>query len=240
MNREQIAPSFYIEEHATLYALLHRQARTLCGEAGTQATAAGTKLYGQERGNRMAKRALRDGAELNMENYLKYGEWSDPKGESKNELIALSPTYTTHAVRCGWCEAWKKHDLLEYGKLYCESVDISLVHGFNPDNDLVIASTLSHGDPCCHFEWVGLGFDSPEALKTFGAQKAALEPKVLKDFLYHTGHLLSAMTRAYETALGVVKAQTIVQGALEEFQALFGEEKCQALRQEATLNFSLI
>ena len=240
MNRDQIAQSFYMEEHATLYALLHRQARTRYGEEGTQATAAGTKLYGQERGNRMAKRALKDGEPLTMENYLKYGEWSDHKALSANEVVSLSPTYTTHAVRCGWCEAWKKHGLLEYGKLYCESVDISLVHGFNPEGDLVIASTLSHGDPCCHFEWVGLGFQDGEALKEFGAQKAQLEPRVLKDFLYHTGHLLSAMTRAYETALGVVKAQAIVEGALAEFQEIFGEEKCQALREEAQLNFSLI
>ena len=48
------------------------------------------------------------------------------------------------------------------------------------------------------------------------------------------------MTRAYETALGVVKTQAIVEGALAEFQEIFGEEKCQALREEAQLNFSLI
>lgn len=240
MDRERIAAQFYMEEHATLYALLAKNAIVLYGQEGRDATREATKLYGRERGGRMAKRALRDGKELSMLHYTQYSEWEDSRGYSASRIVAFSPAYTTESTRCGWCEAWKKHGLLEYGKLYCENIDAELVKGFNPENQLVLTSTLSHGQDCCHFEWVGCSFADEAEYRATREEKAAMGDRNLKDFLYHTGHLLSAMGRKYEELLGVVKAGQIVEASLAQFEVLFGKEKAEALKQEALQNYSVI
>ena len=67
MNRDL----FDIPHHANLFALIYKAAVDLYGENGAKAADEGTKLYGQQRGARMAQRAMKDGAPLTMENYLK-------------------------------------------------------------------------------------------------------------------------------------------------------------------------
>ncbi len=158
MNDRQISDEFYIEEHATLYALIAKKAIELCGDPGFAAVEEATKLYGLERGGRMAKRALRDGKELTMMNYTQYSEWTDTRGESAGAIESYNPDYITITTRCGWCEAWKKHNLLDYGKIYCQFIDEYLVKGFNPENQLIISKTLSAGDELCHFCWAGASF----------------------------------------------------------------------------------
>ena len=79
---------FDIPHHANLFALIYKAAVDFYGEKGALAADEGTKLYGQQRGGRMAQRAIRDGQPLTMENYLLYGEWVDKNGHSKNTVAA--------------------------------------------------------------------------------------------------------------------------------------------------------
>ena len=237
MDRETIAQEFYIEDHAVIYGLLVKNAVETAGEAGMDSSVKGTILYGKERGLRMAMRAVADGEELTPNNYLTYGEWSDPRKLGKAELKSLTPEYRTDTLACGWCEAWKKHGLLEYGKVYCSWIDENLVKGFNPENELEITGTLSNGDPCCGFHWVGVTYSDEEELKKRYEKKAALAPRVLKDFLYHSGHLLSAMCRQYYVDLGLIKGEAIARKALREYGGKFGEAKLEALIQEAKQDF---
>ena len=105
-----------IEQHATLFALLSRQAITLAGEAGKEAILKGMTKYGNERGARMAKRALANGEELTTMTNQAYGEWKpDYAGQMDFGTVRTEPTLQTYIAKCAWCDAWKKHDLLEYG-----------------------------------------------------------------------------------------------------------------------------
>ena len=236
--REKIAPMFYIEEHAVLYALLVRAARTLYGQQGTAASISGTKLYATQRGNRMAARTLADGRECTPLNYMIYSEWQDSKSWSEGKTISLSPVHHTQTLRCGWYDSWRKHDLLEDGKLYCEYVDAYLVKGYNPNNQLELRETLSHEGCCCDFYWIGRSFSSEQELRQAMELAAQLSPKTVKDFLYHSGHLLSAMSQAYTDCLGEEAAQTITNQALEEFKKRFGKEKWEALLLESNQDFT--
>lgn len=240
MDRNQIAAEFYIEEHATLLALLYRAAVEQYGEEGSAASDEGIKCYGQERGARMAQRALADGRELSMLSYTQYSEWADTRGESKGEIAAYHPHYTTKTLVCGWCEAWKKHGLLDYGKNYCKYVDHALVKGFNPQNSLILSKTLADGDDCCHFEWLGVSFADEAEYKETRKLKAELSPRITKDFLYHTAHLLSAMQRSYVNLLGYEAANYILNKALEEFSKMFSPQKTNALIEESFQDFTKV
>ena len=113
-----------IEHHAVLFALLSRQAITLAGEAGKEAILKGMTKYGNERGARMAANALANGEELTTFSNQAYGEWKpDYVGQMDFGTLRTEPTLQTYIAKCAWCDAWKKHDLAEYGKYYCVNVD---------------------------------------------------------------------------------------------------------------------
>ena len=225
---------FDIPHHANLFALIYRAAVELYGEKGALAADEGTKIYGQQRGGRMAQRATKDGAPLTMESYLLYGEWADKNGHSKSEVAATQPVYCTNSTVCGWCEAWKKAGLLEYGKNYCTYVDKNLVKGFNPQLTLDINSIISQGGEVCAFQWNGFAMTDPEG---YAAKNASLGDKAIKDFLYHTGHLLSAMKYAIAMELGNERAERVVAKALVDYSDMYGADMAQAVMEESLQDF---
>jgi len=161
-NRSIMAENFYIDDHALIYGLMGKYAEALCGEAGMDALAKGTVQYAKERGLRMAKRCLADGRELSMQSYLLYAEWADTRGWTGIEVSGIVPKFLNHVEKCAWHIAWKQYDLMRYGAVYCTWVDKNLVKGFNPENEVVIDSVLTHGAPSCEFDWLGADFASEQ------------------------------------------------------------------------------
>ena len=227
---------FDIPHHANLFALIYKAAVDFYGEKGALAADEGTKLYGQQRGGRMAQRAVKDGQPLTMENYLLYGEWVDKNGHSKNAVAATEPVYCTNGIVCGWCEAWKAAGLLEYGKNYCTYVDKNFVKGFNPQLKLDIDSVLSQGGDVCAFRWNGFAMTDPDG---YNAKKAALGDRTVKDFLYHTGHLLSAMKQAIAMQLGNERAERIAAKALIDYSDMYGVDFMEAVVEESRQDFTV-
>ena len=228
---------FDIPHHANLFALIYRSAYEQYGEKGGLAVDEGTKLYGMQRGMRMAKRAVRDRQPLTMENYLAYGEWEDKSGLSKSEITQTSPVYYMECQICGWCEAWKDAGLLEYGRHYCDYVDKSLVRGFNPGLKLDIESVISKGDRCCGFKWNGFKLETEEQKKAFAEKKQKLGNRPVKDFLYHTGHLLSAMKTALRKVLGEESMEKIIDKAMKDYAEMYSKEMADAVIEESKQNF---
>ena len=239
MDRAKLAQEFDIPQHALLFAYIYRNACTVCPEKGAAACDEGTKLYGLERGGRMAQRALAQGKELSMGSYMLFGEWEDKNGRSASETSAYAPVYKSCITRCGWCTAWEEAGLLDYGKNYCNFVDKHLVKGFNENNNLNINSTLSHGDSCCDFEWLGFALNSEEEKLAYAKERQTIG-NVTKDFLYHCGHLLSAMTKALKEHLTLEQADKIISLSLEDFTKKFGEEMCAAVVKEAEKDFTKV
>lgn len=237
MDRHSIAERFYIDDHALVYGLLGKYAEELCGETGMEALATATIQYARERGLRMAKRCLADGRELSMQNYLLYAEWADTKGWSSIEVSGIVPRYLNHVEKCAWHMTWQKYGLMRYGAVYCSWVDKNLVRGFNPENQLVINSVLSHGAASCEFDWLGAEFRSEQEFYELMALKKTLAPRTVKDFLYHTAHILSALRRVFYVELGLPVTEEICRKALEEYKTAMGSEKLSALVEEAKLDF---
>ena len=237
MDRKDMADIFYIEDHALLYGLMGRYAEELCGKAGLQALEKGTILYGKERGLRMAMRAQRNGDELSQRNYLIYGEWSDPRGLCSSRTASLSPIYRTETLVCEWCRTWERYDLMRYGRIYCSHIDKSLVKGFNPENELDMDGSLSKGDPCCGFNWIGADYGDGASDSADMKKKAELSESNVKDFLYHTAHLYSALRRCFLLELGLQASGSICGSAMKEYSELLGSDKAAAILSEADQDF---
>ena len=217
-----------IEHHAMLFAWFARHAIELCGDAGREAILAGMTAYGNERGRRMAQNAAARGDELTTMTNQAYGEWKpDYDGQMEFGQIRIQPTLQTYIAKCAWCDAWKKHNILEYGKYYCVNVDNAVYQGYRPDFVCTPTTTsLSWGGERCEFDW---GHPLTEEENTQLAQKKKeLGASCMKDFNFHTAHLKHTISRTLIDALGK-EGEKAVKLALADFAKTFGQEYLDAL-----------
>lgn len=240
MDRKLLAKDFYIEDHALLYGLLGKYAEEICGEAGLQTLERATEVYGRERGLRMAMRAQRNGDELSPRNYLIYGEWADSRGLCSSRVASVVPEYVTESTVCEWCRTWERYGLMRYGRIYCRYIDKSLVKGFNPENELETKGSLSMGDAACGFHWIGADYRDEAELLADARKKAELSDSNIKDFLYHTAHIYSALRRTFLLELGLLDTGSICGAVMKEYGELLGAYKAAAILAEAKQDFLTI
>lgn len=226
-----------IEHHAVLYALLERQAILQAGEKGRAAMREATAVYGRERGGRMRSRAIANGDQPEALSYMAYGEWSAAPG-MMDVQEQKEKTYVSHVYRCQWCHSWEKHGLMEYGKAYCENVDVNIAHGFSPDFHLQVHSLLSAGAPFCEF---GYGFEmTQEKREALKQMKNKLGTSAQKDFTYHTAHLYFTCRRVLIEQLGRNLGSDIADAAFFDFTCEFGSGHAAAVMAYAGTDFSLV
>lgn len=225
---EKEKASCKIEHHAVLFALFAKYAVTLCAEKGEEAILTGMTRYGRERGARMAENALAHGDALTTMTNQAYGEWRpDYDGQMEFGILRTEPTLQTYIAKCAWCDAWKKHGLLEYGKLYCINVDNAVYQGFCPDFVCTPTTTsLSFGGKRCEFDW---GHPiSEEEKEELARKKKELGTSCMKDFNFHTAHLKHTISRTLKEELGA-DGEKAVELALRDYVELFGQEYLDAL-----------
>lgn len=217
-----------IEHHAMLFAFLAKHAIEICGDAGKEAILNGMTIYGNERGARMAANALAHGDELTTMTNQAYGEWKpDYSGQMEFGQIRIEPTLQTYISKCAWCEAWKKHNITEYGKYYCVNVDNAVYQGFRSDFECTpISLAMSWGGDCCRFDW-GHSL-TPEENKQLAEKKKELGTSCMKDFNFHTAHLKYTISKTLAATLGD-KGKLAVSLALKDFVDTFGQEYLDAL-----------
>ena len=217
-----------IEHHAVLFALLAKHAVTLCGKKGEEAIQKGMTIYGRERGARMAANALERGDELTTMTNQAYGEWKpDYEGQMEFGQLRTEPTLQTYIAKCAWCDAWKKHDLLEYGKLYCVNVDHAVYQGFRSDFVCTpIATALSWGGARCEFDW-GHPISAEEAQELV-RKKKELGTSCMKDFNFNTAHLKHTISKTLTEELGE-EGKRAAKLALDDYVRLFGQEYLEVL-----------
>ena len=219
-NKEVICK---IEHHAVMFALLSKNIIEQFNENGKEAILKAMTKYGNERGARMAQNALKNGDELTVMTNQAYGEWKpDYEGQMVFGRLRTEPTLQTFISKCAWCEAWKKHDLLEYGKYYCVNIDNAVFQGFRSDFVCSpLTESMSFGGERCDFDW-GEPLTEEDVVK-LEEKKKELGTTCMKDFNYHTGHLLHSISNTLLEELGD-KAQDAIDKATEEFADKFGRE----------------
>ena len=125
--------------HAFIAAKYYVYLKEIFGDRGEAAFLHATRYYGEQRGRRMAQRAIRDGKPLTYETYCQYGEWvntEEVKAQglgNQSETTSLSPDFQIHIHVCPWHTQFKNMGLPEAGLLYCKDLDASISRGFNPE-----------------------------------------------------------------------------------------------------------
>lgn len=221
------------EHHAVLYALFVRNSKEMAGAAGGDAIHQATLLYADQRGSRMAKRALAHGDPLDCFNYMAYSEWSPEPGTMEAEDVCFQPEVITHAYVCPWLTTWQRMGFLEEGKEYCSCIDYNLVKGYNKDLTLNVTSTRTEGGDCCEFIWQDFGMDDA-AREALAAKKQMLGNSCKKDWIFHTRHLLSAMNDKLQV---LDNAQAIIDKTLDQFELMYGPDARSVIEQFSDIDF---
>ncbi|MCL2006641.1 MAG: L-2-amino-thiazoline-4-carboxylic acid hydrolase [Treponema sp.] len=175
-----------------------------------------TRRYAEQRGSRMAQKAISLGLPLTFKTYLELGEWNYSekflagiKGDI-SKATALSPDYCTSTFICPWHDKYKEMGLVSGSLLYCKHIDKALVRGFNPYLEFSVLQTMHDTDRCMFVMKDAELKDMPVKRKEW-----------VKPFEYHCAHVFFTYS---ETARSILKAEGIALSAA--VLARFSEEYC--------------
>jgi hypothetical protein len=225
------------KHHAILFALIAKEAQGRLGdEKGQAVIRLAVRLYGEQRGHRMALRTRRNGEALSMTNFMIYGEWRSLTGEAEQQAIAEPPDVRMFMPRCPWANAWIEADLLPFGRLYCQEIDHALTRGFNPQLTIdVIATQTNEGAPC-EFVYHAATLPSGDTLDHIRQSSARLAALTVMPWEYHCAHLYKTCRQTLEQGYGKIGA-AIAEAALTDFAARYGEAAAQAIRSYLDIDF---
>lgn len=145
--------NYGIRHHAALYGLLVKYIFKYAKDDAQAIIEKLTRSYGLKRGQRMARLALENNEELNINTFLVHGEWMGEEGENSSTLSCDTDNTVSTVTKCAWYDYWKEYDLLPYGHYYCHYIDKALCEGFNADFSLDLDKAIGLGDDVCLFRW---------------------------------------------------------------------------------------
>lgn len=205
------------------------------GEQGKAAFLHATRYYAEQRGRRMAQRAIRDGKPLTYETYCQYSEWVNSEEllsqglGNRVEIASESPDYTMHIFSCPWHSQFQKMGLKEAGLAYCSDLDASLCRGFNPELVYEVSQTLHDHDYCIQtVRNAGLSENSDMRKK----------PEGIKPFEYHCGHSYWSYNEVTAAIFGA-RGEQVNGRVMKEFEEEYGKEMADILAGYRHTNFNV-
>jgi hypothetical protein len=208
--------------HAYIIGLFYKYLKESFGGEGIAIFVKGAQRYAEQRGGRMAQRALRDHLPLDYQTYLAYGEWTSTIPHKSSEQIIDGDLVVTVSY-CPWAETFAEMGLKECGIVYCNEIDRGIVRGFNPCLDFETESVIHNSDHCV-MRYKGL--------KSGGPVKPPTDGK--KDWQYHCAHVYTAIGELVN-ALGL---GDIVKKVDADIAREYGEDLVKDIR-NVRVNFNI-
>ena len=221
--------------HAYIAAKYYVYLTESFGERGRQAFLHATRYYAEQRGRRMAQRAIRDGRTLDFGTYQEYGEWvSTPEmieGNMSNqsEVTSWSPDLTMKITRCPWHLQFASMGLVEAGHDYCSDLDCSICRGFNPELQYDVLQTLHKSDCCIHI------------VRNAGFAEGEAHPKKMeyvRDFEYHCAHSYWSYADITKSVFGS-EGEMISSRVLADLAADYSRDMADTLMKYRDTDFNL-
>jgi len=220
--------------HAFISASFYQELKEKCPRVGNDIFVMATQRYGEQRGNRMAQRVLRDGKKLDFAAYLAYGEWSHTEkyfaAQNHTKIVSKSPDYRFVIYECPWQQQYKKMGLIDGACLYCQHIDLAIARGFNPYLTFQVKSTMHKQGKCefvmkdAYIEEKGYAVDESRAKLPFD---------------YHCGHVYWTFSALVKSILGET-GEKICANVNERFAREYGEDMLQLLLSYQDTDFNLI
>ena len=227
---------FTEKHHAFIAASYYDVLTKKFGERGKQAFIYATRRYAEQRGNRMAQRAIRDGRTLDYATYMEYGEWvttqtaKDLGCSNQSHVDSYNPDYVTHITRCPWAAQFAEMGMQAAGTVYCTYLDPSICRGFNPELTFITEQSLHEHDFCIQ-RIVNAGI--PDGFSV------AKKKEYLKGFDYHCGHNF----KTYGEIAGAIfgeEGKACADEVLKRFEENYGKEMADVLVSYLDTDFNLI
>jgi hypothetical protein len=226
---------FNEKTHAFIAAKFYVHLTEHFGERGKAAFTHAVRYYAEQRGRRMAQRAIRDGQPLNYETYCRYGEWKNTKDVEElgcsNQVTVESygPDYVMQIHRCPWHTQFKEMGLKDAGLAYCSVLDASICRGFNPNMVYEVPQTLHDHDYCIQIIRDS-GFEDGQAVEK--------RPEGIRPFEYHCGHSYWSFSEVSAAIFGA-EGETVNLEVMEDFKNEYGEEMAGILAGYRNTNFNV-
>lgn len=206
------------------------------GKQGRETFLLATRTYAEQRGHRMAQRALADGQELSYVTYYKYGEWVPSeeikkRGESNlGEPMKNVPYQATKITRCPWAIQFREMGLPEAGLAYCKDLDPSIYRGFNPAIAYETRQTLHDHDYCIQC--------APGTIVPREALNCPKVQKGLRSFEYHCAHTYWTFRQVVSSVFGK-DGLNISKGVLSDVRQDLGERFSATLKKYENTDFNI-
>ena len=220
--------------HGFISGSFYKKLKDGYGEKGLAVFTLATQRYGEQRGSRMAQKAIKLGLPLDYESYFKLGEWvnseqflSSLKGPQA-ENLSYTPDYCREVFACPWHEQYKNMGLLDGGSLYCRDIDKSIVRGFNPYLVFHVHETLHESDKCIQDYKDAKLENRPDRLKEY-----------IKPMEYHCAHVFFTFSEITKSILGD-EGGKISEAVLADFSRDYGKEMTEKLLSYKDMNFNII
>ena len=208
--------------HAYLIGLFYQVLRERRGADGIHCFVKATQFIAEQRGRRMALRALRDGKPLDYSTYMAYGEISFTL-PNESQSVGEGLDCQLQVSRCVWQQVFQEMGLTDCGLTYCPQIDRGIVRGFNPDLQFELKSTL-HDSPCCDlvFKEAALyAVEPPEDGK--------------RSWNYHCGHYYYGYSRCIQMVFA--DREELVRQVEEQFAQQYGKSALEAVLRWKTVCF---
>lgn len=222
------------QHHAYIVLMFYRELEKY-GSLGVEIFKTAARMYGEERGHRMALRALRDGRRLDYAAYFAYGEWESSPGAFQMSMTANKGYVEERVEVCPWAGVFEKENCKDCGLAYCSQIDKSIVRGFNPELELQMPQ-IHYQDGCCHF----LFQDESVRESCFeeGDQmiREAKGPLMLP-FCDHCGHVYATFSRVVKDTLPK-EGESCLTNIRENLSRLYGSPFVECLETYREKNFN--
>lgn len=225
--------SFNEKVHAYIAAKFYYYLTDAFKYRGKLAFIHATQYYANQRGRRMAQRAIRDGKDLTQATYNYYGEW-----KSSDEIIQEGLQNKSEKTeegymkitQCPWYSQFKQMGADDAGKVYCTYLDTAISAGFNPNLKYRVDQTLNNSNFCIHRLENGSIFEGSEKGKN---------PNSIKPFEYHCAHMYWSF---HEIIVSIFKQQgeMICQKVLQDFIQDYSQEMADIIYTYRDTNFNTI
>lgn len=204
-------------------------------EQGKAAFLHATRYYAEQRGRRMAQRAIRDRQPLTYATYCRYSEWVNTEeiqemGFSNQVIVTeTDPDYEMHIFVCPWHAQFQEMGLTEAGLAYCQDLDASICRGFNPEICYQTTQTLHDHDYCI------------QIVKDAGIGDARIQkdPANLKSFEYHCAHSYWSYHQVTSSIFGA-EGEAVNAKVLADFKRDYGRSMADTLYSYRSTDFNVI
>lgn len=227
---------FTEKNHAFIAGSFYSLLTEKFGERGEAAFVHATQRYAEQRGARMAQRAIRDGRTLDFATYREYGEWVNTQSvkeegcDNQGYVVSYSPDFDERVTMCPWAAQFKEMNLQKGGTVYCTHLDNSVVRGFNPYLVFEVPQSMHEHGSCIQ---IARGANFPEG-KTFQKHK-----EYLRTFDYHCGHIYKTFSSIVIAIFGA-EGQMIASEVLKRFAAEYGDDMADVLTRYYSTDFDVI